>query len=71
TIGATLVAATKNSNIRHVIYIKARIYDEYITIDKQYTNIIMYGDGLRKTIVIGRKGVKNGGEITAWQTGTF
>ncbi|MBA0848564.1 hypothetical protein Goshw_003909, partial [Gossypium schwendimanii] len=31
----------------------------------------MYGDGLRKTIVIGHKGVKNGGEITTWQTGTF
>ncbi|MBA0860272.1 hypothetical protein Goshw_015935 [Gossypium schwendimanii] len=54
-----------------MIYIKAGIYDEYITVDKQYTNIMMYGDGPRKTIVTGRKGVKNGGRITTWQTATF
>ncbi|KAK5841723.1 hypothetical protein PVK06_004046 [Gossypium arboreum] len=71
TIGATSVAAPKNSNIRHVIYIKAGIYVEYIAIDKQYTIIIMYSDGPRKTIVISRKGVKNGSEITTWQTATF
>ncbi|MFQ6633338.1 hypothetical protein Gotur_012390 [Gossypium turneri] len=71
TIGAALAAAPKKSNIRHVIYIKAGIYDEYITVDKQYTNIMMYGDGPRKTIVTGRKGVKNGGGITTWQTATF
>ncbi|KAK8268956.1 hypothetical protein V6Z11_D11G100200 [Gossypium hirsutum] len=71
TIGAALAAAPKKSNIRHVIYIKAGIYDEYITVDKQYTNIMMYGDGPRKTIVTSRKGVKNGGGITTWQTATF
>ncbi|TYI48115.1 hypothetical protein E1A91_D13G224200v1 [Gossypium mustelinum] len=71
TIGAALVAAPKNSNVRHVIYIKAGIYNEYITVDKQYTNILMYGDGPRKTIVTGRKGVKDGGGITTWQTATF
>ncbi|MBA0844199.1 hypothetical protein Goarm_001314, partial [Gossypium armourianum] len=71
TIGAALAAAPKNSNIRHVIYIKAGIYNEYITVDKQYTNILMYGDGPRKTIVTGRKGVKDGGGITTWQTATF
>ncbi|PPR81931.1 hypothetical protein GOBAR_AA38786 [Gossypium barbadense] len=71
TIGAALAAAPKNSNIRHVIYIKAGIYDEYTTVDKQYTNIMMYGDGPRKTIVTGCKGVKNGGGITTWQTATF
>ncbi|MBA0685894.1 hypothetical protein Goari_013533 [Gossypium aridum] len=71
TIGAALAAAPKKSNIRHVIYIKAGIYDEYITVDKQYTNIMMYSDGPRKTIVTGRNGVKNGGRITTWKTATF
>ncbi|KAG4173863.1 hypothetical protein ERO13_A11G087750v2 [Gossypium hirsutum] len=71
TIGAALAPAPKNFNIRHVIYIKAGIYDEYTTVDKQYTNIMMYGDGPRKTIVAGCKGVKNGGGITTWQTATF
>lgn len=71
TIGAALAAAPKNSNVRHVIYIKAGIYNEYIIVDKQYTNILVYGDGPRKTIVTGRKGVKDGGGITTWQTATF
>ncbi|MBA0844126.1 hypothetical protein Goarm_001248 [Gossypium armourianum] len=31
----------------------------------------MYGDGLRKTIVTGRKGVKNGAGITNRQNVTF
>ncbi|MBA0617339.1 hypothetical protein Godav_026796 [Gossypium davidsonii] len=37
----------------------------------QYTNIIMYGDGPRKTIVTGCKGVDNGGGITTWQIAIF
>ncbi|MBA0802290.1 hypothetical protein Gohar_012601 [Gossypium harknessii] len=37
----------------------------------QYTNIIMYSDGPRKTIVTGCKGVDNGGGITTWQIATF
>ncbi|KAG8472040.1 hypothetical protein CXB51_037011 [Gossypium anomalum] len=65
-----LVVALKNSNIQYVIYIKGRIYDEYITVNKQYTNTIMYGDGPRKTIVTSHKGVKNGGGITNLQTAT-
>ncbi|MBA0829142.1 hypothetical protein Goarm_013762 [Gossypium armourianum] len=71
TIAAALAAAPKNSNVRYVIYIKAGIYNEYITVGKQYTNILMYGDGPRKTIVTGSKGVKKGGGITTWQTATF
>ncbi|XP_039030241.1 probable pectinesterase/pectinesterase inhibitor 58 [Hibiscus syriacus] len=55
TIGAALAAAPKKSNVRHMIYIKAGVYEEYITVDKRYTNILMYGDGPRKTIVTGRK----------------
>ncbi|MBA0763438.1 hypothetical protein Gotri_012878 [Gossypium trilobum] len=71
TIAEALAAAPKNSINRHIIYIKAGIYDEYITVDKQYTNILIFGDGPRRTIVAGRKGVKDGGGITTWQTATF
>ncbi|KAA3465132.1 pectinesterase-like [Gossypium australe] len=66
TIGATLFAALKNFNIRHVIYINAGIYVDYIIIDKQYIIIIMYGNGPRKPIAISCKGVKSGGEITTF-----
>ncbi|KAG4134206.1 hypothetical protein ERO13_D08G142500v2 [Gossypium hirsutum] len=71
TIAEALAAAPKNSINRHIIYIKAGIYDEYITVDKQYTNILIFGDGPRRTIVAGRKAVKDGGGITTWQTATF
>ncbi|KAE8677336.1 hypothetical protein F3Y22_tig00111540pilonHSYRG00245 [Hibiscus syriacus] len=70
TIGAALAAAPKKSNVRHMIYIKAGVYEEYITVDKRYTNILMYGDGPRKTIVTGRKAVKTR-QTTIWRTATF
>ncbi|KAE8663514.1 putative Peptide chain release factor [Hibiscus syriacus] len=44
TIDAALAAAPKRSNVRHVIYIKAGICEEHITVETQYTNILMYGD---------------------------
>lgn len=53
----------KNHKGRYVIYVKAGIYDEYITIDKKKPNILMYGDGPTKTIITGRKNVVDG-----WKT---
>ncbi|KAE8671248.1 beta-glucosidase family protein [Hibiscus syriacus] len=60
TIAAALAAAPKKSAVRHVIYVKAGIYDEYITLDKSLTNILMFGDGPRRTIVTGRKNFVDG-----------
>ncbi|GMI69488.1 hypothetical protein like AT3G05610 [Hibiscus trionum] len=69
TIAAALAAAPKNSQTRHVIYVKAGIYDEYITVDKQTTNILMFGDGPRRSIVTGRKNFIDG--VQTWRTATF
>ncbi|OMO90724.1 Pectinesterase, catalytic [Corchorus capsularis] len=69
TIAAALAAAPKNSPRRHTIYVKAGIYDEYITVDKKTTNILMYGDGPRKTIVTGHKNYVDG--TSTWQSATF
>ncbi|KAK8509769.1 hypothetical protein V6N13_093619 [Hibiscus sabdariffa] len=69
TIADALTAAPRNSETRHVIYVKAGIYDEYITVDKKTTNILMYGDGPRKTIVTGGKNFVDG--IQTWKTATF
>ncbi|OMO64112.1 Pectinesterase, catalytic [Corchorus capsularis] len=69
TIGEALAAAPKNNPNRHIIYVKAGIYDEYITIDKKTINILMYGDGPRKTIVTGHKNYVDG--TSTWQTATF
>ncbi|PPD80819.1 hypothetical protein GOBAR_DD22250 [Gossypium barbadense] len=69
TIAEALAAAPKQSNVRHVIYVKAGVYKEYITVDKKTINILMYGDGPRKTIVTGNKNYVDG--TPTWKTSTF
>ncbi|KAF5743904.1 hypothetical protein HS088_TW08G00492 [Tripterygium wilfordii] len=69
TIGAALAAYPKNLRGRYIIYVKAGIYDEYITIDKKTMNVFMYGDGPRKTIVTGSKSYSKG--FGTMQTATF
>uniref|UniRef100_A0A7N0ULF6 Pectinesterase n=1 Tax=Kalanchoe fedtschenkoi TaxID=63787 RepID=A0A7N0ULF6_KALFE len=55
TIAAALAAYPKNNKGRYVIYVKAGIYDEYITVEKDQQNVFIYGDGPRKTMVTGSK----------------
>jgi len=69
TIGAALAAYPKNLRGRYIIYVKAGIYDEYITIDKKTVNVFIYGDGPRKTIVTGSKSYTKG--FGTMQTATF
>jgi pectinesterase len=35
---------------RYIIYVKAGIYNEYITIDERKHNILLYGDDLPKPL---------------------
>ncbi|RDX62792.1 putative pectinesterase/pectinesterase inhibitor 28, partial [Mucuna pruriens] len=53
----------KNHQGRYVIYVKAGVYDEYITVDKKKPNMLIYGDGPTKTIITGSKNVQDG-----WKT---
>lgn len=69
TIAAALAAYPKNLRGRYVIYVKAGIYDEYITVTKDQVNVFMYGDGPRKTIVTGHKSFKDG--VTTFKTASF
>ncbi|MDV3201782.1 MAG: pectinesterase family protein, partial [Candidatus Phytoplasma australasiaticum] len=69
TIAEALAAAPKKSKDRHVIYVKAGVYDEQIVVDKQTINILMYGDGPRKTIVTGNKNFVDGTQT--FRTSTF
>ncbi|KAM7463211.1 hypothetical protein LguiA_031332 [Lonicera macranthoides] len=61
TIGAALAAYPKSNKGRYVIYIKAGIYQEYVTVTKDQTNVFIYGDGPRKTIVTGSKSMSRNG----------
>ncbi|PON64845.1 Pectinesterase inhibitor domain containing protein [Parasponia andersonii] len=69
TIAAALAAYPKNHRGRYVIYVKAGIYDEYITVTKDQVNVFMYGDGPRKTIVTGRKNFRDG--VSTFKTASF
>ncbi|KAI6672607.1 hypothetical protein NL676_000513 [Syzygium grande] len=70
TIAAALAAYPKGHRGRYVIYVKAGVYDEYITVDKDQVNVFMYGDGPRRTIVTGHKNKALAG-ISTWQSATF
>lgn len=40
---------------KYFIYVKAGIYQEYVTVDASKKNIILFGDGPTKTIITGNK----------------
>ncbi|KAK4493551.1 hypothetical protein RD792_017921 [Penstemon davidsonii] len=70
TIGQAVAAYPKNHQGRYTIYVKAGVYDEQVIIEKKQPNIYIYGDGIGRTIVTGRK---NYGKmkITTMNTATF
>ncbi|CAI9114510.1 OLC1v1015248C2 [Oldenlandia corymbosa var. corymbosa] len=53
TIKEALGKVPTNSDTRFVIYVKAGVYSEKVTVEKQMWNVYMYGDGKNKTIVTG------------------
>ncbi|ERM95990.1 hypothetical protein AMTRI_Chr13g117490 [Amborella trichopoda] len=59
----------KERNGRYVIYIKAGVYDEQVTVTKEMVNVTMYGDGSRKTIITGSKNFIDG--TPTFKTATF
>jgi pectinesterase len=70
TINAALAAYPKGLKGRYVIYVKAGIYREYVTVTKDKPNVFIYGDGARRTIVTGNKNFAKDG-IGTWKTATF
>ncbi|CAL0302398.1 unnamed protein product [Lupinus luteus] len=55
TVKEAIDAYHKGLQGRYVIFVKAGVYDVYITIPKYAVNILMVGDGHYKTIITGRK----------------
>jgi len=55
TINQALASYPKNHRGRFIIYVKAGVYDEQVIVDKNMLDVFMYGDGMGKTIVTGRK----------------
>ncbi|PON43221.1 Pectinesterase inhibitor domain containing protein [Parasponia andersonii] len=70
TIAAALAAYPKNLNgTRYVIYVKAGVYNEYITVEKKMVNVLMYGDGPKATVVTGSKSFTGG--LSTFRTASF
>nr|GMD79188.1 pectinesterase-like [Ipomoea batatas] len=60
----------KNDNsTRHVIYVKAGVYNEDILVQKKQINLFMYGDGPRKTVITGKKCFRDG--VSTFRTAPF
>lgn len=55
TIKQALDSYPAKHNGRYIIYVKAGVYDEQVIVDKNKPNIYMYGDGIGRTIVTGKK----------------
>ncbi|PKU70479.1 pectinesterase-like [Dendrobium catenatum] len=69
SINAALNAMPKTYRGRYVIYVKAGIYVEKVTVEKNKPNLLIYGDGPRKTIVTGRLNYAEG--VGTFKTATF
>ncbi|KAJ8768195.1 hypothetical protein K2173_021135 [Erythroxylum novogranatense] len=70
TIMEALAAYPKDLKGRYVIYVKAGTYREYVTVAKDQTNVFMYGDGPRQTVVTGDKSFHKS-NLGTWKTATF
>lgn len=67
TISEALGSVPKRSKARTIIYVKAGIYVENVTVDQW--NVMIYGDGMFKTIVSGNK--SDTGGILTYFSATF
>ncbi|GLJ10964.1 hypothetical protein SUGI_0138960 [Cryptomeria japonica] len=60
TITDALNAATHKSATRLVIYVKAGVYAEYVSVANNKYNIMLIGDGIDSTVITGNRSVVDG-----------
>ncbi|CAD6240706.1 unnamed protein product [Miscanthus lutarioriparius] len=60
SIGDAVEAAPVHSARRVVIYIKAGVYTENVSVARNKTNLVLVGDGAGQTVVVGRRSVGDG-----------
>ncbi|KAK9099640.1 hypothetical protein Syun_026685 [Stephania yunnanensis] len=69
TISDALAKIPPKFDGQYVIYVKEGIYDETVVVEKNMTNITMYGDGSQKTIITGSKNFVDG--VGTFRTASF
>ncbi|XP_024026227.1 probable pectinesterase/pectinesterase inhibitor 7 [Morus notabilis] len=60
---------TEASNGYFVIYVKAGVYEEYVSIEKKKKYLMVIGDGINQTIITGNRSVVDG--WTTFKSATF
>ncbi|KAF7085275.1 hypothetical protein CFC21_088725 [Triticum aestivum] len=68
SISAAVAAAPRKSIVRHVVHIKAGVYNEYVSIGSDVWNITLVGDGMDRTIISGNR--SRGGGVKTVDSGT-
>nr|QIR83168.1 pectin methylesterase 10 [Cunninghamia lanceolata] len=61
--------APSKSNQRYIIYVKAGMYSENVTVSRKKTNLMFVGDGMGKTIIVAGRNVREG--FTTFRSATF
>ncbi|XP_047979401.1 pectinesterase-like [Salvia hispanica] len=69
TISDAVKGAPSYSKTRYVIYVKSGVYNENVNIGSDKWNLMMFGDGMDKTIVTGNK--SHGSGFQTRETATF
>ncbi|GKB44045.1 pectinesterase 3 [Tanacetum coccineum] len=69
TLKEAMAKVPKKSKTRFVIYIKAGEYKENVVLDKSFWNVMIYGDGKTKSVVIGSLNFIDG--TPTFSTATF
>ncbi|KAI3443500.1 hypothetical protein Pfo_000165 [Paulownia fortunei] len=69
TITRAVHAMPKRSNDRFFIYVKEGEYEENIVVGSDYWNLMIYGDGMNKTIVSSSLNYADG--VATYNSGTF
>ncbi|KAL8500361.1 hypothetical protein ACS0TY_020098 [Phlomoides rotata] len=70
TVSAAIEAAGRRSGSgRYVIHVKEGIYEENVDIGSDYSNIVLLGDGIGRTIITGSRSVVDGD--TTYKSATF
>lgn len=69
TVAAAVVAAPIKSKKRHVIYVKTGKYVEKVVLPKNIWNVMIYGDGMTKTVISGSLNFIDG--TPTFSTATF
>lgn len=69
TINEAVLDVPKRSNQRFFIYVKEGKYEEHVVVDSDSWNLMIYGDGMDKTIVIGSLNYADG--VSTFDSGTL